>query len=164
MADRELRPIPDEPGVTWSAVNAALMNGVRGLPGGSSLPRLLARCRGVTNKRDQPKLTEEEILAWADDWHDITGKWPNGSSGPIPLAGGATWAAMDIALRTGCRGLPGGSSLGMLLFERRAITPRRPPPALTVEEILAWADQHYRRTGAWPKSTSGPIPHSAGES
>ncbi len=31
-------------------------------------------------------------------------------------------------------------------------------PPLTVEQILAWADEHKNRTGSWPKTTSGNIP------
>jgi hypothetical protein len=34
---------------------------------------------------------------------------------------------------------------------------------LTVTEILAWADAHRRRTGAWPGTASGPVPQSPGE-
>jgi hypothetical protein len=33
--------------------------------------------------------------------------------------------------------------------------PRRAP--LTVEQILAWADAHHERTGAWPTRSSGPV-------
>jgi hypothetical protein len=35
----------------WSAINAALQKGLRGLPGGSSLPKLLAEHRGVPNRK-----------------------------------------------------------------------------------------------------------------
>ena len=30
-------------------------------------------------------------------------------------------------------------------------------PALSVEQILAWADAHHARTGRWPNHKSGPI-------
>jgi hypothetical protein len=42
-------------------------------------------------------------------------------------------------------------------------SPRRPPqphkaePAMTVEQILAWADAYHRRTGQWPTKMSGPV-------
>jgi hypothetical protein len=39
-------PIPEAPGETWSAVNAALERGLRGLPGGSSLARLINEHHG----------------------------------------------------------------------------------------------------------------------
>src|SRR5437763_1020814 len=31
-------------------------------------------------------------------------------------------------------------------------------PSFHEEEILIWADAHYKRTGAWPTTDSGPIP------
>jgi hypothetical protein len=36
-------PVADTPGEHWGAINAALHNGLRGLPGGDSLARLLVR-------------------------------------------------------------------------------------------------------------------------
>jgi hypothetical protein len=38
--------IPEAPGEDWRAVNFALYRGFRGLPGGDSLAKLLARERG----------------------------------------------------------------------------------------------------------------------
>jgi hypothetical protein len=46
--------IADTLGETWQAVDAALYQGLRDLPGGSSLARLLAEHRGVRNKA-QPR-------------------------------------------------------------------------------------------------------------
>ena len=43
-------PIAQSPGETWAAIDGALRIGVRGLPGGSSLPQLLAQQRGVRNR------------------------------------------------------------------------------------------------------------------
>jgi hypothetical protein len=40
---------------------------------------------------------------------------------------------------------------------------RRHRPALTVEQILAWADAHHARTGRWPGAHSGPIADAPGE-
>ena len=37
-------------------------------------------------------------------------------------------------------------------------------PDLTDDEVLAWADAFFTRTGDWPSSESGPIPESPGES
>jgi hypothetical protein len=36
-------------------------------------------------------------------------------------------------------------------------------PPLTVEQILAWADAHHARAGAWPACRSGPVPEAPGE-
>jgi hypothetical protein len=38
---------------------------------------------------------------------------------------------------------------------------RRPP--LTVEQVLAWADAHYARTGRWPTAASGFVADAPGE-
>jgi hypothetical protein len=40
---------------------------------------------------------------------------------------------------------------------------RPPKPALTVKQILAWADAHHGRTGQWPSARSGPVAGSEGE-
>jgi hypothetical protein len=155
--------IPEAPRDTWHKVNAALVQGLRGLPAGSSLPRLLAEHRGVRNRKALPPYTEAEILAWADAHRDRTGAWPNGSSGPILDAPGETWTAVEVALVQGNRGLPGGSSLTQLLARHRGARNPRDLPPLTEEQILAWADAHYQRTGEWPVLTSGPILDAPGE-
>jgi hypothetical protein len=55
----------------------------------------------------------KEIQTWAVAYHSATGRWPTAQSGPIALAPalGETWMAIDLALRFGHRGLPGGQSL-----------------------------------------------------
>ena len=82
---------------------------------------------------------------------------PKASSGEIPEASDETWKNIDVALQQGQHGVPGGSSLPKLLAERRQVRHRFGPP-LTIEQILAWADQHHKRNGNWPKADSGPIP------
>ncbi len=75
------------------------------------------------------------------------------TSGKIQGSGGETWRSVDHALRDGKRGLPGVSSLARLLASQRGRRNQRQRPALTVEQILAWADAHHERTGEWPTST-----------
>ena len=132
-------------------------NGCRGLEGGSSLARLLTERRGVYNPQGERVLSEQQILGWADAWRARVGRWPTRDSGVIPGAGGMTWGAVAQALREGTCGLAGGSTLGRLLTSRRSV--RRTPrvPHLTEDQIVAWADEHYRRTHTWPKVLSGPI-------
>jgi hypothetical protein len=36
-------------------------------------------------------------------------------------------------------------------------------PTLTAEQILAWADAHYGRTGKWPNLYTGPVADAPGE-
>jgi hypothetical protein len=152
-------PIRDVLGESWSKVDAALRYGRRGLGplGGSSLAKLLAEERGVRNVRDLPPLTEERIVAWADAHRCRTGKWPTINSGELVDAPGETWANINMALTTGTRGLRGRASLAKLLSRRRGIRHNLNAPALTVEKVLALAVIHHRRTGKWPKRTSGKV-------
>jgi hypothetical protein len=156
-------PVPEAPGETWIGVDSALRQGWRGLPGGSSLARLLARHRGVRNLMDLPRLTEEQVLAWADAHRHRTGAWPNYASGPVPGAAGENWLALDWSLRYGHRGLPGGASLARLLERRRGVRNLMHLPRLARRQVLAWADAHHGRTGEWPSAQSGPIPEAPGE-
>src|ERR1700736_5768440 len=69
--------IPGLLGLTWSAVNQALVKGHRALPRGSSLAKLLLERRGRRHKGLLPRYTLKQILAWADAWHARTGWWPS---------------------------------------------------------------------------------------
>jgi len=40
---------------------------------------------------------------------------------------------------------------------------RAQPARLHLNEILAWADAHYARTGRWPSLHAGPIPETPHE-
>src|SRR5437763_710112 len=126
-------------------------------------------------------LTVKEILAWADAYHDAIGQWPKSSSGRIAGTLFETWAGVDNALRLGRRnlskgsslpqllteqggrGLPGRSSLPWLLAQHRQVRNPYTLPPLEVEQILAWADAHYQRTGDWPTHLAGPVPEAPGE-
>lgn len=156
--------IAEAPSETWCAVNAALQNGGRGLPGGSSLARMLATHRGRRNHQALPKLRPKRILAWADAHHQRTGKWPLDRSGSIPESPGETWSAVSTALRTGRRGLPRGSSLARLLAANRGVRNPLAPPPLSREQIVRWAEAHYKRSGRWPTKRSGSIHDVVGES
>ncbi|OWK35643.1 hypothetical protein [Fimbriiglobus ruber] len=155
--------IPEAPGEVWSAVNAALTNGNRGLPEGGSLAQFLAQHRGKRNHKALPRLTPERVLAWADAHHARTGRWPNRNSGAIPDAPGEGWSAVDAALFVGVRGLTGGESLAQFLARCRGARNRSALPPLSIEQIRAWARAHHQRTGTWPGRNSGPIPEAFGE-
>jgi hypothetical protein len=102
-----------------------LYDGLRGFPGGSSLPRLLARHRGTRNPMGLRPLQVQQILAWADDHHRTTGRWPTRKAGPVAAAPGERWLTTDPALRAGGRGLRGGSSLARLLARHRGVRNRK---------------------------------------
>ena len=79
----------------WDAISLVLAQGQRGLPGGSSLPKLLAERRGARNNKGMPRLTVEQIRTWAERYRAQHGRWPNRHSGvivdsPTP---GETWCA-----------------------------------------------------------------------
>lgn len=156
--------IADAPGETWMAVEMALGKGLRGLPGGSSLAKLLAEHRGRRNSGHLPPFRINRILKWADAHHRRTGMWPTSESGPIDDVPGETWNAVDKALRKGMRGMRGGSSLARVLRRQRDVPlkHRRRPP-LSVEQILVWADAHHQRTADWPDGKSGEIVETPGE-
>lgn len=156
-------PVHDAEGENWRAIDMALRVGARGLGGGGSLAQLLAERRGVRNRKRLPPLTEEQILSWADGHHNQTGTWPIRTSGPIPEAPGETWMAADMALRKGLRGLPAGSSLALLLADKRAIHNAWTRPDLSILLILSWVDAWHERTGQWPLIESGPIPEAPNE-
>jgi hypothetical protein len=159
----ESGPIPEAPGETWRGVDVALRVGIRGLPAGSSLARLLAKHRGYRNPLQLPRLTLGRILTWADAHHRRTGAWPTIKSGPILDAPGETWLGVNSALEVGRRRLKGGSSLAQLLAKRRGVRNPKELPRLTVRRILRWARAYHRRTGRWPNAASGPIPEARGE-
>ncbi len=155
LPTREAGEIPQS-GDTWSAINRCLQYGFRGLPGGSTLIRLLKKHRGLPIGRRLPELSEEQVLAWADAYFAAQGKWPTENSGPIPGTK-ETWSAVAAAMRAGYRGFRTAWSLHRLLARRRgARTPKRLPP-LTRRQILAWADAYFAAQGKWPMEKSGPI-------
>jgi hypothetical protein len=84
------------------------------LPGGSSLPQLLAQKRGVRNHRALPPFRIKDTLTWARTHRRQTDAWPTPKSGPIAGAS-ENWRTVNNALLIGFRGLPGGSSLAKLL-------------------------------------------------
>jgi hypothetical protein len=148
---------------TWAAVDSALREGARGLPGGSSLAQLFAEKLGARTLKNRPRLTIETIMRWLDEHHQQKEEWPTLKSGRIPNSGGEDWRAIDQALRKGQRGLPGGSSLARLLAEHRGQRNRKQLQSYTEEQILEWLDAYFQEKGTWPTSRSGPIPGATGE-
>jgi hypothetical protein len=128
-----------------------------------TLVQLLSVRRGVRSRGYPPRLTEGQVVAWAEAHRRRTGEWPNYRSGPIAGANGETWRSVDTALRQGSRGLRGGRSLAQLLAQKRGARNRSSLPPLTPAKVLAWAKAHRRRTGAWPTSNAGEIPGAPGE-
>jgi hypothetical protein len=152
--------IPGTRGLSWGIVDEALRSGGGALPGASSLARLLVLTRQVDCR---PPLTEGQILAWADAHYSRTGRWPRSLPIAILEAPDDTWSAVSSALRTGRRGLPGGSSLSQLLLAQRQVRSPGNAPPLEIPRILEWADAFRARNGRWPTPQSGPIEEAPGE-
>ena len=142
---------------TWMKIDSALLNGYRGLRKGSTLALLLMEHRGLRHPHHLPDLTEKQILQWADEHLVRTGDWPTKDSGKVTEAPSETWKGIHHALRYGYRGWPGGSTLARFLQDKRGVRNNLGLPPLTVQQILAWADAHYNRTGQWPTNRSGAI-------
>jgi hypothetical protein len=68
-----------------------------------------------------------------------------------------------MAFIQGGRGLPPGSTLAQLLAKERNVRNPKALSALTIEQILAWAEAHRERTGKWPTDNAGPIMEAPGE-
>ena len=106
---RKSGPIPEAPdGETWSRVNAALINGSRGLLGNSSLTLLLWEQRGKRHPLHLPPFTEELILQWADAYFERNGVWPGAEflapSPKAPATHGSTCVAPSPKGCAACRG------------------------------------------------------------
>lgn len=155
--------ITDAPGETWRGVNSALQKGWRGFEGGETLAGILVAHRSIRRPRHLPKLTITEIVIWARSHFQLTGRFPTRSSGPAALANGETWESIDLALRKGGRGLPGGSSLAKLLAKQLGVRNRTNRPKLRVKDILTWADAYFARHKQWPRRESGAIAGVPGE-
>lgn len=156
-------PVHGVPGETWLSISKALYKGRRGLPAGLTLAGLYSKYRGVRSGKHLPPFRKGQILAWADAHRNRTGSWPTGDSGLVHNAPSETWGAIDIALRDGLRGLPGGTSLARFLADKRGKRHKHDLPRLSLKRILAWADDHHRRFGQWPVVTSGPVHAARGE-
>ncbi len=159
----QVGPVHEQPSETWSGIQASLIAGYRGFPGGTTLAQVLMKHRGVRNRSNLPRLTIRKILAWADAYHERTGRWPTLRTGAVEGSGGETWFRIGVALRHGLRGLPGGWTLGRFLQHHRHARDRLNRPPLTIGTVLKWADAHSRRTGKWPKVNSGPVAESRGD-
>ncbi len=147
----------EAPGEEWGNINSILGQGGRGLPGGSSLAKLLAEHRGVRNRMALQALKIDQILAWADAHHQTTGNWPTKSTGEVEGFPDLSWSGINAALSRGLRGLPGKISLAKLLAEHRGVRNKKDLPHLTKSEILAWSDTHFARFGEWPGQDSGRV-------
>jgi len=151
------------PSEKWSSVDSALQTGNRGLPGGTTLSRLLHERRGKYYQASLPRLTEEQILGWMDEHYARTGEWPTLDSGVVQACPSENWHAVDGGLYKGLRGLPGKTSLTRLAILHRGRPDLSASEPLTREMIAQWIVAHTSRHGQYPTRNSGPVEDAEGE-
>ena len=134
---------------TWQAIANALSKGNRGLDQ-TTLGLLLADRRAVRHPLALPRLKLKNVLAWADDHRRRTGNWPTMEMGAVRAAPEETWARIDSALKSGARWRGARTSLANVLATYRNKQHPHFLPRMTIKQVLAWADNHYNRTGSWP--------------
>jgi len=150
-------PILDQPDRTWLAVETALIKGSCGLPGGSSLYRLLKARRRINDARMAvPDLTLDQVMRWVDSHFAITGEWPYCGAGPVLDCPEVSWITIDRRMRRGGLSLPRGTTLARWLREARDVWDGG-KPRLTRRLVLDWARQHFNYYGRWPVTNSGPV-------
>jgi hypothetical protein len=140
--------VRDAPGEKWANLNAVLYTGGRGLPGGTSLARLLGKHRGVFNAVHRPRLTVAQILHWADAHYHRQGRWPGVASGVVAGVRGEHWRTINSALARGCRGLRAGDSLARLLGRYRGVRSARWQRASRGRGVQARGPHHNRERNA----------------
>lgn len=150
-------PVREAPGETWSALDACLRRGSRSLPACGGLACFLDQHRNVRNRRNQPRLTQAQLLAWCDAQKQRTGHWPTAEGGPVHGVPNEDWMSVNNALVFNRRGLRTRCTLAQFLIRHRAKRNVRHPPNLSISQILEWCDSHYERTGDWPSSLTGRV-------
>jgi hypothetical protein len=145
-------------GDTWNGYSLALSQGFRGLPGGSSLAKLLAKHFDHATNMTKVDLTEEFILERATEHFRIFSRWPRGSDGDV-IGGhpGDTWSGYHSALSKGHRGLRGGTSLGEFLLSKTGYRNHKNKQKLTESFIAEAATKYKDKNGRWPTSKSGDV-------
>lgn len=157
-----IEPVSEEhKGITWTIVNTALEVGTRGLPGGSSLAKLIDNKMGIANPMNLPPLSEKLIVNWVAQFIDIHKEKPLRSSGVIEFASGEhkgiTWFAVDSALKRGKRGISEKSSLASLIEKNFSLKNHMNLSPLTEELIISWVVQYMDIHGKKPGQGSGEI-------
>jgi hypothetical protein len=145
-------------GDNWALYENLLREGGRGLPGGSSLARLICSKHPYIHSKNKPGLTEYFIVERASDFRNKHGYYPIVRSGLVEGGyPGDTWFGYDRALLDGNRGLPGGDSLKKLLNRMLGAPNHMARPALTEEFIVRAANRYLMANGKRPSCLSGEV-------
>lgn len=150
-------------GISYKHLNQYLLVGTRGLPGRSSVYReceKVAAAKGVSIRafsRDDSPLTVEMVRDAIRQFNEEHKRFPvKAEVGMSPL--GFTWQTLNFYLRTGYRGLPGGSTLTKEVEEvRKELGLAFPKPTRPL--VLAAIREYREKTGKFPvRTTKGVVP------
>lgn len=140
----------------WSAISQCLRHGLRSLPGGDTLSRLLARRRNHQPSNLKQHLTYDNILAICDQHYSNTGNFPTVKSGYCKTLG-ITFRSLDATMSAGCRGLTKRISLAQLLASERGKRNPSGLPNITEDNIKTWIMDFRNEHGRYPKRNDGRI-------
>lgn len=98
-----------------------------------------------------PTLTKEKIIEAATRFREVRGRHPNTQDGAASryfrTRRHETWAGVNVCLRRGLRGLPGGETLKSVLKEAAVVTEKAPLNQEDIEEALV---AYYQENGCLP--------------
>jgi hypothetical protein len=138
----------------WHAIDGALRDGDRTLPGGSSLYQL-RKAHGLIEK---PDLTVKKIKRWIRLYNEYYEgkKWPSSKSpiiwdkdaeGKWIKVESENWRAIETALIRGRRGLPEGLSIAQL---KKEVQEEMNISEWSREKIIRWIGIFISLNGRWP--------------
>ena len=148
---------------SWSTISVALNRGFRGLPGGSSLAKLLHAHNLKANLGARKYPSKEEIVEAAKEYktQDKNSKLPTSKSGPFPNPNylDLTWGAINSAIAKGSIEYTKAKTLTdlwVLEFGSRNINNLED---LSEEQILQWCDKYQEDhpNKKFPSNQSVPI-------
>jgi superfamily II DNA or RNA helicase len=159
-------PVPDMPNETWSRIDGAARNNLRGLQGAKSLATIIAPLRAEYKEPGQISkafLKVDDIQAAAKKFRETYGEWPSGDSKePVPDMPNETWGRIDGAARNNLRGLQGAKSLATIIAPLRAEYKepgQNSKVLLSVDAIQGAAKKFREAHGKWPSQLSKePVP------
>ncbi|MCU7860649.1 MAG: hypothetical protein KZQ86_12650, partial [Candidatus Thiodiazotropha sp. (ex Lucinoma kastoroae)] len=152
--------------ITVSALETNLAQGLRGLPGGASIAKLLEAVSkefdlGYVNRLNQEDLSLDEVKESLLVHYQTTGEWLScGKKYTLehgPYAGKITVSALSHALERGSRGLPGEVSISELNEEiskenNLDYVNHMKQESLDIDKIKESLLAHYQATGEWLSS------------
>lgn len=149
--------IPDA-GLTWNAVNCALINQSWGWPVRTTLSAWLDTQFPERTARGGDVLAIDQVRRWVDDHRALhDGRFPNAASGAIPGVG-VTWHQVNHAMINGTVRLPQHTTLAAWLDQQY---PQRLVGRLALADpaiVRHWVDDYRAgHGGAFPAQGSGDI-------